>query len=146
MKKLMGIMLVGVLLFGAEHGRITGRVLDAETGEPLIGADVMVDGSDLGAATDANGNFVVLYVPAGTYGITASYISYNLLSYAGVVVNADQTTIVDFRLPPTVIEVQGVTAVAQREAIVRDAVFWPQAVARSVAWHQAIRSVVVVCP
>ncbi len=128
MKKLIGMMLVCVLLFGAEYGRITGRVVDVETGEPLIGANVMIEGTDLGAAADAKGNFVVLYVPAGTYEVSASYISYDVLSFAGVVVNADQTTIVDFRLPPTVIEVQGVTAVAQREAIVRDAVHTRRAV------------------
>jgi outer membrane receptor protein involved in Fe transport len=122
MKKLIGIMLVSVLLFGAEYGRITGKVLDAETGAPLIGADVVVEGSELGGATDEKGDFVVLYVPAGTYRVTASYISFDPLSFADVVVNADQTTMLNFRLPPTVIEVKGVTAVAEREAIVRDAV------------------------
>ncbi|MGD9379884.1 MAG: TonB-dependent receptor, partial [candidate division WOR-3 bacterium] len=128
MKKMIGIMLVGVLLFGAEYGRITGRVIDAETGGPLIGADVVVEGSELGAATDENGDFVVLYVPAGTYKVNASYISYDPLSFASVVVNADQTTTLNFRLPPTVIEVQGVTAIAEREAIVRDAVHTRRAV------------------
>ena len=119
MNKLIGMMLVGVLLFGAEYGRITGRVVDAETGTPLIGADVMVEGTDLGAASDENGDFVVLYVPAGTYRVTSSYISYDPLSLANVVVNAELTTVLNFRLPPTVIEVKGVTAVAERDAIVR---------------------------
>jgi outer membrane receptor protein involved in Fe transport len=128
MKKMIGIMLVGILLFGAEYGRITGRVIDAETGGPLIGADVVVEGSELGAATDENGEFVVLYVPAGTYKVSASYISYDPLSFASVVVNADQSTILNFRLPPTVIEVKGVTAIAEREAIVRDAVHTRRAV------------------
>jgi len=128
MKKLIGIMLGGVLLFGAEYGRIAGRVLDAETGTPLIGADIVVEGSELGSASDENGDFVVLYVPAGTYRVTASYISYDPLSFASVVVNADQTTMLSFRLPPTVIEVKGVTAIAEREAIVRDAVHTRRAV------------------
>jgi outer membrane receptor protein involved in Fe transport len=121
-------MLVGVLLFGAEYGRITGQVLDAETGAPLVGADIVVEGSELGAATGENGDFVVLYVPAGTYHVTASYVSYDPLVFADVVVNADQTTMLNFRLPPTVIEVKGVTAIAEREAIVRDAVHTRRAV------------------
>jgi|GEM_PF-515218 len=128
MKKLIGIMLVSVLLFGAEYGRITGKVLDAETGAPLVGADVVVEGSELGGSTDENGEFVVLYVPAGTYKVTGSYISFDALSFANVVVNADQTTMLSFRLPPTVIEVKGVTAIAEREAIVRDAVHTRRAV------------------
>lgn len=121
-------MLVGILLFGAEYGRITGRVVDAETGAPLVGADVMVEGTDLGAATDESGEYVVLYVPAGTYRVISSYISYDPLSFANVVVNAELTTVLNFRLPPTVIEVKGVTAVAEREAIVRDAVHTRRAV------------------
>lgn len=122
MKRILFIALIGAFLFGAEFGRIDGRVVDAETGAPLAGADVIIEGTDLGAATDARGDFVVLYVPAGTYRITASYISYDPFTFTNVVVNADQTTTVNFRLPPTVIEVKGVTAVAEREAIVRDAV------------------------
>ncbi|UCF69850.1 MAG: TonB-dependent receptor, partial [candidate division WOR-3 bacterium] len=128
MKKILLALMIGVFLFGAEFGRINGRVIDAETGGVLVGADVVIEGTDLGAATDAEGEFVVLYVPAGTYKVTASYISYDPFTFTSVVVNADQTTLVNFRLPPTVIEVKGVTAVAEREAIVRDAVHTRRAV------------------
>jgi outer membrane receptor protein involved in Fe transport len=128
MKKILLMLVIGVFLFGAEYGRINGRVVDAETGEPLVGADVVIEGSELGAATDASGEFVVLYVPAGTYRVTASYISFDPFTFTNVVVNADQTTLLSFRLPPTVIEVKGVTAVAEREQIVRDAVHTRRAV------------------
>jgi len=121
MKKILLALMIGVFLFGADFGRINGRVVDVETGEALVGADVIVEGTELGAATDAEGEFVVLYVPAGTYKITASYISFDPFTFTSVVVNADQTTLLNFRLPPTVIEVKGVTAVAEREQIVRDA-------------------------
>jgi len=128
MKKILFILLIGVFAFGAEYGRINGRVVDAETGEPLVGADVVIEGTDLGAATDANGDFVVLYVPAGTYRVAANYIGFDPFTFTNVVVNADQTTLLSFRLPPTVIEVKGVTAVAEREQIVRDAVHTRRAV------------------
>jgi outer membrane receptor protein involved in Fe transport len=128
MKKILLALMIGVFLFGAEYGRINGRVIDAETGEPLVGADVVIEGTELGAATDAEGEFVILYVPAGTYRVTSSYISYDPFTFTSVVVNADQTTLCNFRLPPTVIEVKGVTAVAEREAIVRDAVHTRRAV------------------
>uniref|UniRef100_A0A7V1EIN3 TonB-dependent receptor n=1 Tax=candidate division WOR-3 bacterium TaxID=2052148 RepID=A0A7V1EIN3_UNCW3 len=118
MKKLWPLILVGALLFGAEYGKITGRVRDAETGEALIGADVIVEGTELGAATDEKGEFVILYVPAGTYSVTASYLSYDPFTYAQVIVNADQTTTLNFRLKPTVIEVEKVTVVAERPPIV----------------------------
>jgi len=118
MKKLLCLTFIGFFLFGAEYGRIAGKVLDSETGEPLIGADIIVEGTELGAATDENGEFVVLYVPAGTYLVVGSYISYDPLTYSDVVVNADQTTRLNFRLRPTVIEVKGVTSVAHREMVV----------------------------
>jgi hypothetical protein len=112
------ILIMAAVLFAAEYGRITGRVVDQETGEPLIGADVIVEGTELGAATDMNGEFTVLYVPVGAHTVLASYISYDPFTYTNVIVNADQTTNVAFRLRPTVIEVQGVTVVAERPMIV----------------------------
>jgi len=118
MKKLLAGFFICILLFGAEYGRITGKVIDGETGGPLVGADVIVEGTELGAATDEDGEFTVLYVPAGTYRVVSSYISYDPFTFTNVVVNADQTTLLDFRLRPTVIEVAGVVAVAERPMIV----------------------------
>lgn len=112
------ILIMAAVLFAAEYGRITGRVIDQETGEPLIGSDVIVEGTELGAATDANGEFTVLYVPVGAHTVLASYISYDPFTYTNVIVNADQTTNIAFRLRPTVIEVQGITVVAERPMIV----------------------------
>lgn len=118
MKKLLTLLFIGsVVLFGAEFGRITGKVLDQETGEPLIGCDIIVEGTELGAATDERGEYVVLYVPAGTYTVVASYISYNPFTYTNVVVNADQTTILNFRLSPTVIQLEAMSVVAVKDPI-----------------------------
>ena len=118
MKKFLCLIFVGVFLFASEFGRISGKVVDTETGAPLVGADVIVEGTELGAATDENGEYTVLYVPAGTYRVVSSYISYDWFAFTNVVVNADQTTLLNFRLRPTVIEVEGVTSVAERPMIV----------------------------
>jgi len=118
MKKMLCLMCIGLFLFAAEFGRITGRVIDAETGEPLVGADVIVEGTELGAATDANGEYTVLFVPVGTHRVVTSYISYDPFTYTNVVVNADQTTPLSFRLQPTVIEVGEVVVEAERPMVV----------------------------
>ncbi|HHM24006.1 MAG TPA: carboxypeptidase-like regulatory domain-containing protein, partial [Bacteroidetes bacterium] len=48
-------------------GRIAGVVVDKQTGEPLPGANVIVEGTSWGAATDLNGEFIIHNIPAGVY-------------------------------------------------------------------------------
>lgn len=62
------------------QGAITGYVTDAETGEPLIGANVILEGSSLGSATDVTGKFYVTNIPAASYNLKASYIGYESYS------------------------------------------------------------------
>lgn len=104
--------------FKGNYGKIQGRILDAETGEALIGADAFIEGTELGAATDENGEFVILNVPEGTWTITAAYISYNPYTYTGVKAIKGHTTTLDFRLQPTVIQMEAITCVAERPEIV----------------------------
>jgi TonB-dependent receptor len=67
------------VLWGA-GGKIEGKVTDASTGEPLFGANVVLKGTSMGAATSMDGRYFISPVPAGTYTIVASYIGYNSLS------------------------------------------------------------------
>ena len=53
---------------------LKGKVVDAATGEPVIGATVKVDGADKGAVTDLDGNFTIAGVKSGT--VTITYIGY----------------------------------------------------------------------
>ena len=103
--------------FEGNYGKFIGRILDAETGEQLIGADVIIEGTDLGAATDENGHFVISYVPVGTYTVIASYISYNPLTYTDVMSAKGQITTINFRLRPTHIEVEAVACVAESPGV-----------------------------
>lgn len=118
------LLLTGLLmpLAGGETGRIMGRVTDAKTGEPLVGVHVIVEGTGLGAATDATGTYLIFNIPPGSYTVTASYIGYQGVSKEGVRVITDHTTSCDFKLSPTVIEVAPVVVKAEREAVVRTAV------------------------
>ena len=50
------------LAMAITHGKISGRVVDSETGEPLAGINLLVVGTSQGAATDANGDFVILFM------------------------------------------------------------------------------------
>ncbi|HHE54248.1 MAG TPA: carboxypeptidase-like regulatory domain-containing protein, partial [Caldithrix abyssi] len=67
------IIVITALLFtissviAGTTGKIAGRVFDARTKEPLVGANVYLEGTNIGASTDADGEFYMINVPVGTY-------------------------------------------------------------------------------
>lgn len=94
---------------------IQGRVLDAETGRPLPGAQVRVDGTPLGTLAGAGGRYILRDVPAGAGAVTASYIGYAEKRITGVEIEPGQTSALDIALVPRAIAVQGITVSAERE-------------------------------
>lgn len=104
-------------------GKITGRVTDAKDKQALIGATVRVDGTNLGAITNENGEYTILNVDVGSYVVTASYIGYDNQSIPDVKVSADLTTRVDFTLKVTgqsEIVTEEIEIVGKRNAIQPD--------------------------
>ena len=59
--------------FALAQSRVTGKIVD-ETGEPVIGASIKVDGSSIGAVTDLDGNFSLPNVPQNST-LTVSYVA-----------------------------------------------------------------------
>ncbi len=108
-------------LYAQKYGKIVGKVTDAETGEPLPGANVMIVGSTLGAATDLNGKFVILRVPPGRYDVRATFIGYQTMVQRQVEVLTDLTTRVDFSLRVQTLDIgEEVVVVAERPIIRKD--------------------------
>ena len=64
----------GLLALGG--GKIVGQVNDGDSGEPLAGCNIIVEGTLLGAATDEEGYFMILDVPPGTYDVSAMMVGY----------------------------------------------------------------------
>ena len=91
------LSMMSILALG-QNGTIRGTVYDKEVGETLIGAAVVVEGTSKGAATDLDGAFSIS-VPAGTYSLKASFISYQEVIIKDVVVKPGQVTVLDFYLP-----------------------------------------------
>lgn len=82
----------------AQTGIIRGTVKDGKTKESLIGCTVRVDGTQLGATTDIEGNFNITNVPAATHKLIISYISYQTKEIPGVRVESGNTTAVETEL------------------------------------------------
>jgi len=102
-------------------GKIAGKVMDRETNDPLPGVNLIIEGTTMGAAADANGNYVILNVPVGSYRLVASMIGYTAITVENVRVSIDLTTKVDFKLTTEVLDAGGtVTIVAERPMIQKD--------------------------
>lgn len=81
----------------AYSGVISGVIKAKETGAALMGAHVTIVGTNLGAATDANGHYTIENVPAGSYKLRASFIGFQHL-IVEVQVGSDGMVTVDFSL------------------------------------------------
>jgi len=104
----------------AVTGKIAGVVKDAQTGEPLPGANIVVKGTDLGAACDADGYFYIIRLEPGTYSVQARMMGYANVTQTGVRVISGHTTPLNFELGSSVVEGEGITVQAEREVIKMD--------------------------
>ncbi len=93
-------------------GEIVGSVIDAVTRQPLIGANVIILGTNFGAATDINGKYSIKNVPAEMYQLRASVIGYNNRVKTDIMVQPGKQTQVDFELSPQAIEIENVVVTA----------------------------------
>ncbi|HPG38868.1 MAG TPA: TonB-dependent receptor [bacterium] len=116
----MLLLVIAGVTFAQTTGKITGKVFDAETGEPLIGANVLLESTRMGAAASADGEFFIINVPPGEYTVRCNYIGYESIRMQSVRVSVNRTTNLDFRLNPTVVEGEVVTVEAQRIAVKKD--------------------------
>ena len=95
-------ILVLLILFAspvmAQQGAISGIVLDKDTGETLIGANVLVEGTASGSTTDLDGQYMIKGLAAGTYNLVVSYIGYNSITVQHVEVQAGETTSINLQM------------------------------------------------
>jgi TonB-dependent receptor len=94
---LLAFLLIPHALFAQGAGSVQGKVSDKETGEALIGANVTIENTGIGAASDLNGEYLLRSVAPGTYRLRVTYIGYDPVSVE-VKVSANATTRQDFRL------------------------------------------------
>ena len=110
---------VGLALAG-EYGKIAGRVIDSQTGDPLPGVAVVIEETRQGTYTDANGYYVILRVSPGTYTVKASMIGYAPTVIKGVKVDADRTTELSIKLTPEAITTKEIVVEAKEPIIKKD--------------------------
>ncbi len=113
-------LLLIVSLFAGTTGKISGVVKDADTGEALPGANVIVEGTTFGASTDLEGFYSIINVPPGVYTIKVIYVGYAEQVIKNVKVEIDLTTTLNISLSSTVLSTEAVEIIAERPIVQKD--------------------------
>ena len=98
---------------GTTEGSIRGVVKDAATGETLVGANILIQGTYTGTITDYDGNFKLTNVAPGIYNIVVSYVSYDR-QILQAEVNSGQESVLNVELGAATMEVEEVTVVGRK--------------------------------
>ncbi len=114
-----GILTVGPALLSLfaqaqEYGTLRGFVYDKETGEPVMLANVVLEGTTFGASTNTDGFFTIPGVPAGTYRALGLFIGYDTTSVT-VTIEANRITTEKFYLVESSVQLNTVEVSADRE-------------------------------
>ena len=118
-KFLLFLLLVAVLAATpalAANGKISGTVKSAD-GEPVVGANVVLEGTTLGTAADASGKYFILNVPPGTYRVRASGVGFTPKVVTNVRVNEDQFITLDIALQSQAVGLAEVVVEAARPPV-----------------------------
>ncbi|MCL5028186.1 MAG: TonB-dependent receptor [Bacteroidetes bacterium] len=114
------MFLIPRVIWCGTTGKISGKIIDAKTGEPLVGANILIENTSLGAAADLDGSYFIINIPPGVYVVKASYVGYRTVIEKQVVVNIDRTRRLDFSLSPEGVQTNAVVVVAKKEGIIKD--------------------------
>ncbi len=107
------LSLISVLTLSAqERSSIQGTVLDETTQQPIIGANVVIPGTNFGAATDVEGDFFIGGLPVGTYLLRVDYIGYSPRTVSDVVVKASRPSVLNIDIQESVLELEVAIVVA----------------------------------
>ena len=101
-------------------GKITGKITDKETGEVIVGANIIVEGTYFGAASDLEGEYIISNITPGTYRIVVSAIGYHKVTVENVFVRIDLTTKVDVEMTTEAIALGEVVVQAEQPLITKD--------------------------
>lgn len=129
---LLFVILITSDIWAGTKGKLRGKVVDVENGEPLPGVNIILStywrgnievplDITLGAATDREGEYVVINIPPGQYSVIASMIGYSKVVNTKVVINVDRTTTLNFKLTPETLDLgREIIVTAEREQVKMD--------------------------
>ncbi len=114
------LLCLQTIALGGTTGKITGKVSDDETGNPLPGVNIILKNSDLGCATDSDGYFVILNLGPGLYTLQVSMMGYKTVTVKNLEVRIDLTSIVNLSINKTVLDLAEVIVEGKRPIVDMD--------------------------
>jgi len=107
-------------LFAQTTGKIVGKITDANTGDGLPAANIQIEGTMRGTATDTNGDFYIINVPPGLYTIRVQMMGYETTKVENVKISVNRSTTVNVEMKTAVIEGTEIVVQADRITIKKD--------------------------
>ena len=108
-------------LDGGTTGKLEGKITDSSNDSPLIGVNVIINNTGMGAASDQNGYYSVINIPPGKVSVSFNMIGYKILTVTDILIKTDHTTAINANLNFTVIESdETVEVIATRPVIEMD--------------------------
>jgi outer membrane receptor protein involved in Fe transport len=117
---LLLLLLCQTMLWTQTTGKIAGIITDKETGEPLMGVNIWIEGSDYGASTGIDGDYFILNVPPGEYDINVEMIGYQPIKVEALRVSVNRTASLSLELSSEAITTETVVVQAERVALKKD--------------------------
>ncbi len=108
------------LMLAGTTGKIAGKIIDKKTGEALLGVNVVLVKTLMGAASDFDGNYFIINIPPGIYEIKASLIGYAPVVIQNVRVSIDQTTRIDIEMVEKAFQVADIVVAAEKPIVRKD--------------------------
>ncbi len=100
---------------------ISGKVFDKDTGEPLAGVNILLEGTIMGSSTDIDGIFTILNIPEGIYNLRVRYLGYKDIYVAGIMVKSGILNNLALNLETEVVQLHELTVSAERPLLSKDA-------------------------
>jgi outer membrane receptor protein involved in Fe transport len=120
MRAILFLTVLIVSLFAGD-GRLAGHISDAVSGEPLIGASVSIEKTELGASSDQDGDFLISSLPPGSYNISVHYLGYKTVLKSNIVVKPGKTTYLNVEMREETLKAKGIEVVADYFNIPKEA-------------------------
>jgi len=113
----LNLLLLNTWAFAQNTGSLNGYVRNAKTNEPLIGATVQIDGTNIGTVTDLDGFYGITNIPTRSYSVTASYLGYESRTEFNVIVKSAGNPELNFALTEAI---ESLTEVVVKASSIED--------------------------